>query len=98
MVSLVLQDQRDLLVSLGLLPLLLQAQERLLQAQERLLLALVLATARVAVQATARVAVQATAMAEAEVQVKEWAQVHQAPLVREEVVERTCITLRLRHK
>lgn len=90
MVSLVLQDQRDLLVSLGLLPLLLQAQERLLQAQERLLLALVLATARVAVQATA--------MVEAEVQVKEWAQVHQAPLVREEVVERTCITLRLRHK
>ena len=83
MVSLVLQDQRDLLVSLGLLPL-------LLQAQERLLLALVLATARVAVLATA--------MAEAEVQVKEWAQVHQAPLVREEVVERTCITLRLRHK
>lgn len=83
MVSLVLQDQRDLLVSLGLLPL-------LLQAQERLLLALVLATARVAVQATA--------MVEAEVQVKEWAQVHQAPLVREEVVERTCITLRLRHK
>ena len=90
MVSLVLQDQRDLLVSLGLLPLLLQAQERLLQAQERLFLALVLATARVAVQATA--------MVEAEVQVKEWAQVHQAPLVREEVVERTCITLRLRHK
>ena len=83
MVSLALQDRQDLLVSLGLLPL-------LLQAQERLLLALVLATARVAVLATA--------MAEAEVQVKEWAQVHQAPLVREEVVERTCITLRLRHK
>ena len=97
MVSLVLQDQRDLLVSLGLLPLLLQAQERLLQAQERLLQAqerLLLAL----VLATARVAVQATAMVEAEVQVKEWAQVHQAPLVREEVVERTCITLRLRHK